>query len=184
MTAIRHRAALACAGLFVLALATPSEAQQTAPQHQQAISANPFGLMLDFFNAEFERAVSDSATAGAGGSGFSRNGSDYVNADAFYRYYPSGKPLEGFAFGLKAGITRLQSGSVCTFGDNGSYECRDRGAKLFPGLGVDTNYSWLLGRNDNFYVGAGFGLKRLFGRPDGDLKIIPTIRLINVGIAF
>ena len=162
--------------LLVIGCATPGQAQQTASHHQQAISANPFGLMLDFFNAEFERAVSDSATAGAGGSFLSRNGDDYVNADAFYRYYPSGKPLEGFAFGLKAGITRLDA--ACTF------TCRDSGRRSFVGIGVDTNYSWLLGRNDNFYVGAGFGLKRLFGRQDGYLKFIPTIRLINVGIAF
>lgn len=162
--------------MLMLALATPAEARQTAPQHQQAISANPFGLLLDFFNAEFERAVSDSATAGVGGSFLSNSGDDYVNADAFYRYYPSGKPLEGFAFGLKAGITRLDE--ACTF------TCRDSGRRSFVGIGVDTNYSWLLGRNDNFYVGAGFGLKRLFGRENGSLKLIPTIRLINVGIAF
>ena len=71
--------------MLMLALATPAEARQTAPQHQQAISANPFGLLLDFFNAEFERAVSDSATAGVGGSFLSNSGDDYVNADAFYR---------------------------------------------------------------------------------------------------
>ena len=136
---------------FVLALlvgfgvgaawATPAEAQQTPPQqaaspHRHVISANPFGLMLDFFNAEFERAVSDSATAGVGGSFFSNSGDDYVNVDAFYRYYPSGKPLDGFAFGLKAGITRLQVAECAYVNTFGMSACTDRSRKSFAGLGI------------------------------------------------
>jgi hypothetical protein len=56
------------------------------------------------------------------------------------------------------------------------------------GFGFDTNWSWLLGKNDNFYVGIGFGLKRLLGTPEDDdsfdLETLPTIRIINVGFAF
>jgi hypothetical protein len=77
-------------------------------------------------------------------------------------------PLEGWAFGAKAGITNVA--------DSGS----------FFGVGFDANHSWLLGENENFYVGVGFGLKRLFGagEEDFDLEIIPTIRVVNIGIAF
>lgn len=145
---------------------TAVEAQQAARPVQQ-VSANPFGLLLGLFNAEYERAMSESVTVGAGGSSFfDDDDDDYVNGDVFLRFYPSGRPLEGFAFGVKAGATKVT--------DTGTYF----------GFGFDTNWSWLLGKNDNFYVGAGFGLKRLFGVDDSDLDFVPTIRIINVGIAF
>jgi hypothetical protein len=81
--------------------------------------------------------------------------------------------MDGLAFGVKVGVT-----NVTDFGS-------------FIGVGFDVNYSWLLGRNDGFYVGLGFGLKRLYGTPDADedpfddvLKIIPTFRIVNIGVAF
>jgi hypothetical protein len=156
------------AGMLVLVTTRPIEAQQSVAVPQQVISANPFGLLLNLFNAEYERKVSESATAGVGGSFFENSGDDYLNADLFYRYYPAGNPLEGWAFGVKAGVTRVTNA--------GSYF----------GFGFDANWSWLLGRNDNFYVGAGFGLKRLYGTGDSDfgLEYIPTIRIINIGYAF
>lgn len=155
-------------GTLVIGAATPSAAQDAPSPRHQVISANPFGLLLEFFNAEYERKVSTSATAGVGGSFLTNSDDEYVNADFFYRYYPSGKPLEGWAFGVKAGVTKVSNSGT------------------FFGFGFDANWSWLLGANDNFYVGAGFGLKRLFGASDSDfgLELIPTIRIINIGYAF
>jgi hypothetical protein len=91
-----------------------------------------------------------------------------VNADVFWRFYPSGVPLDGWAFGAKLGITSVT--------DQGTY----------LGYGFDVNRSWLLGMNNNFYVGVGFGLKRLVGASgqDFELRFIPTFRLVNIGIAF
>ena len=83
-----------------------------------------------------------------------------------YRFYPSGTPLEGWALGVKVGITKVSD------------------AETSFGFGFDTNWSWLLGQNDNFYVAAGVGLKRLFGTNDGAMEFVPTIRIINVGLAF
>jgi hypothetical protein len=60
-------------------------------------------------------------------------------------------------------------------------------AGTYAGFGFDVNRSWLLGKRDNFYVGVGFGLKRLLGVDDADavdLEFVPTIRIINVGFAF
>jgi hypothetical protein len=121
----------------------PAAAQDSQQPRAQAVSANPFGLLLNFFNAEFERQVSHSATAGAGGSTFGDSGGRYVNADVFYRYYLSGHPLKGWALGVKAGATSVT--------DTGT----------FFGIGFDANHSWLLGRKENIYIGLGFGLKRL-----------------------
>ena len=132
---------------------------------RQQISANPFGLLLGLFNAEFERKVSGSATLGLGGSFFESDGDDYVNGDVFFRFYPSGRPLEGWAFGVKVGATSVDSDT-------------------YFGFGFDANWSWLLGKSDNVYVGVGFGLKRLFGTRDDYIEFIPTVRIINIGIAF
>ena len=160
---------LVVGGMLVAGTATPVEAQATARPSEQVISANPFGLLLGLFNAEYERTVSESATAGVGGSSFwSDTDDDYVNADVFYRFYPGGRPLEGFAFGAKMGMTKVP------------------GDGTFFGFGFDTNWSWLMGKNDNFYVGLGFGLKRLFGTDDSSFepKFIPTARIVNVGFTF
>lgn len=166
------RTALRTALAFtVVALAAPVavQAQQPTQQYQQALSANPFGLLLEFFNAEYERVITEASTAGIGGSIVSLEDDNYVNADVFFRFYPQGVPLDGWAFGAKAGITRVP--------DHGT----------FFGAGFDVNRSWLLGTNENFYVGAGIGLKRLFGVADDagfDVRFVPTIRIVNVGFAF
>lgn len=170
------RWAIVWGGVAVLSAGTTASIQAqdvNQSRNQQVVSANPFGLLLEFFNAEYERAVTGFSTAGLGGSFISLDEQDYVNADLFWRLYPQGTPLEGWAFGAKAGITSIP--------DEGT----------FFGLGFDTNWSWLMGKNDNFYVGVGFGLKRLFDTPigtgdDADLnvKYIPTLRIVNVGFAF
>jgi hypothetical protein len=167
MTSPWRRASLVVAVVVAVSAAVPAEAQQQAARPlQQVISANPFGMLLELFNAEYERRVSASATAGIGGSFLSNSGDDYINADVFYRFYPSGKPLDGLAFGVKAGMTRIT--------DSGTYF----------GFGFDLNQSWLMGKNDNFYIGIGFGLKRLFGVNEDELAYVPTVRIVNIGFAF
>lgn len=157
--------AIACA-LFAALITSPLAAQGPALPHTQVVSANPFGIMLEFFNAEYERAAGESFTVGIGGSTFTNDGDTYLNADLFWRFYPDRdpKPFQGWSFGLKAGVTHLDQ-------------------KTYAGAGFDIDRSWLLGKNENFYVGVGGGLKRLMGHGVG-LKIIPTIRLVNIGYAF
>ena len=172
MTSLR-RISVLVAGL-VISTAAPLCARQGAPPvgapppptRQQVISANPFGLLVDFFNVEFERQVSRSTTAGIGGSFFTVDDDEYVNADMFYRYYPAGRPFDGLALGVKVGMTNVDGGPHF-------------------GVGFDINWSWLPGNQDRFYLGAGFGLKRLFGTDDTEvMPLVPTIRIINVGVAF
>jgi len=157
--------AIAVAGLVLIVPARLS-AQESA--RTRVISANPFGLLLELFNAEFEQKASGSTTAGVGGSLFTESGDHYVNADVFYRYYPSGTPMDGWAFGAKLGVTSVTE------------------AGTYIGYGFDVNHSWLLGQEKRFYVGLGFGLKRLVGVGDnyGGLKYIPTFRIVNIGFAF
>jgi len=170
-TSVRSLFAAASA-VVVLAAALPDPAEAQAPgverpPYNQVISANPFGILLGFFNAEFERVVTVSSAAGASGSSVSLDDVRYTNLDLFWRFYPSGVPLDGWSFGTMTGIT--------TVTDEGTY----------VGFGFDVNRSWLLGAHDNFYVGTGIGLKRILGSPDEvDRKFIPTLRLVNVGFAF
>lgn len=173
MIKVRWLVSLALVGLVGLR-AAPAEAQETEG-YTQVVSANPFGLLLDLFNAEYERAFTESTTIGLGGSfgkGNSVNDlgtleeSTYFNADVFMRFYASGNHFEGWNFGAKLGVTSIADGT-------------------FPGYGFDVNRSWLVGANDNFYVGAGIGLKRLIGDFEEDeTRLIPTLRIINVGFAF
>ena len=61
----------------------------------------------------------------------------------------------------------------------------DFGSGTFLGAGPDIGYSRLLGAKPNVSIALGIGAMRLFG---GDLQgvsfTIPTLRLIDVGIAF
>ena len=155
---------------FAMATSAHAQASMTAlqPQRTQVVSANPFGLLLSVFNAEYERVIGESSTAGIGGSSFFGANDPYVNADVFWRFYPQGNPLDGFTFGVKVGLTHV--------GDEGT----------FFGAGFDLNQSWVMGKNQNFYAGIGFGLKRMFVSSNAsfDLKYIPTFRIINIGKVF
>ena len=88
----------------------PLNAQQsTESGKQQVFSANPFGLLFQLFNAEYERVISETSTIGFGGSTLRiENETDYdwepdpitetdryINFDLFWRFYPSGNPLVG-----------------------------------------------------------------------------------------
>lgn len=157
-----------------LGVTAPAAGAQEAPpeRYRNVISANPLGLLLDLFNAEYERTTSATSTMGIGGSTFSAtedstdNTNRYLNLDVFYRYYPSGTPYQGWNFGVKVGVTSIS--------DEGTY----------LGYGFDLNRSWLIGPQKRFYVGAGFGLKRLIGAEEKFAQYIPTFRVINIGRAF
>lgn len=136
----------------------------------QVFSVNPVGLVMEFYNAEYELRVSDSVTAGAGASRrgwylFGEGDSPRLNGDAFVRYYPSGSAFNGFALGLKVGATRLPNEQTA------------------PGIGFDLNHSYAL--TDHLVMSSGLGMKRLFGRsgPDSGQAVITTLRL-NVGVGF
>jgi hypothetical protein len=182
----------------------PLTAQQREEfQPRNVISANPFGLLFELFNAEYERVISPTTTIGFGGSTIKNEeyihqdppiiGTDedgypiydwanepepgyethqYVNFDVFWRFYPGSNRTRtynapvGWAFGAKMGLTAVDGGT-------------------YFGYGFDLNRSFVLGPNDNFYVGLGFGLKRLIGAPQDELfEFIPTIRIANVGFIF
>lgn len=160
------------AGAFLLASAMPAAAQDRIPvPHKQVISANPFGLMFGWFNVDYERKINESNTWGASASMLSLgDDTDYVNTQLAYRYYPQGAALTGFYLGGRGGMH-----TVDLAGENGR----------FFGLGFELGYDWLIGSKRNVSIGVGAGATRLFGGDlNGATMTIPTLRLINVGIAF
>ncbi|MGD2121989.1 MAG: DUF3575 domain-containing protein [Gemmatimonadota bacterium] len=162
--------------LLIVGIPAKSRAQEPGSRvpvpHQQALTANPFLLLFEWFNIEYERKVSEAGTLGFTASGFSFDDGDetYRGFSGFYRYYPQGAALSGFSLGGRLGYHRVSDDD-----DDGD---------AFA-LGVDLGYSWLMGSKRNFYIGIGIGATRLFGGDvEGGRVVIPSIRLVNVGFAF
>ena len=161
---------------LALAAAVPLEGEAQSvrdPVAQDAvISVNPFLLLAEWFNVEFEHKTGERATLGLQASlvTLDAGAEEYQSVNAIYRYYPQGAALTGFYFGPRAGIFRVEDGL-------------DE-ATVF-GAGFELGYNWLLGADANFAIGLGIGASRLFGGDlDNDSAFLPTVRLINVGWAF
>ena len=138
--------------------------------HNQTISANPFGFMFKWFNAEYERKLTNTMTLGASGSNFGTGDVDLQRLNALFRYYPQGAALTGVYLGGRGGVARVSD--------------RDLSAHAFA-AGVEIGYSWLFGSKRNVGLSIGAGVDRLFGGDLDDFDIVwPNIRLVNVGIAF
>jgi hypothetical protein len=182
----------------------PLNAQQSPePGRQNVFSANPFGLLLKFFNAEYERVISPTSTIGFGGSTITNEtetddeppiiGTDQYGYPIYDSSQPSSSRVETHRYINFDVFWRFYPGSDRTrtykapvgwaFGAKIGITAVDDGAYL--GYGFDLNRSFVLGPDDNFYVGLGFGLKRLVGAPqDKLLALIPTLRIANVGFIF
>ena len=171
-----NRKALILGGLALVAPTlcwSPASAQEGLRQpvpHNHLISGNPLILLAEWFNAEYETKIDESLTVGAAGGWLNLDDADYTSLSALLRFYPQAAAFTGFYVGGRGGIHNVDEG--------------DDNATVF-GIGIDIGYTWLLGPSRSFYVGLGIGATRLFG---GDLDdaspVIPSVRLINIGVAF
>jgi hypothetical protein len=166
---------------FALAVSSPALAQDTGTrtpvEHKQIITANPIGIVFGWFNAEYERKVSETTTWGVSGSNFQGFDSDfsYSNISAIARYYPQGAALTGFFVGGKLGVHHISD----------DYDFGDDDSATAVGVGVDVGYNWLVGKDRKFVISIGMGATRLFGEDTtGAGFTIPNIRVINIGFAF
>ncbi|MEW5981832.1 MAG: DUF3575 domain-containing protein [Acidobacteriota bacterium] len=151
-------------------LAAPQEGTKTPVPHDQILSANPFGLMLRWWNVEYERKVTGSSTWGVAASFLTAGDLDFGSVNALYRYYPQGAALSGFFLGGRAGYYRGWDDDETGFG---------------LGLGFEIGYTWLLGRHRNIGLSLGTGLTRIVaGNINDGPSVLPTVRLLNLGIAF
>ncbi len=162
---------------LILALPATAHAQSderptTPVEHRQIISANPFGLMFEWFNVEYEHKLGPTTTWGVSTSWFSLDHGDfdYANGNALFRYYPQGHALNGFFLGGRGGVFHVSD---------------SRDAAVFYGAGFEIGYDWLLGSRRNVGLSLGVGATRLFGGElPGASLTVPTLRLVNLGIAF
>ena len=152
------------------ATAQPQEGTKPPVPHEQIISANPFGLVLGWWNVEFERKITPSSTWGMSGSFLGVDGVDFASVNGLWRYYPQGAALTGVYLGARAGV----------------YHGSDAGeSHAVFGAGFEVGYTWLLGARRNVGLSLGVGLTRLFGGGEEDWPgVLPNVRLLNVGIAF
>ena len=143
--------------------------------YDQVLSANPFLLLGEWINIEFERKIAPAGTVGAMGSWLSLDTDegdvDLTSLNLFTRYYPQGAALSGFYLEGRWGVYRGSDAE---------------GSGHAFGLGVHVGYSWLLGASQKFYISLGVGATRLFGgdMPDGVSPTLPDIRLLKIGVAF
>ena len=157
------------------------------PQRKVVLSTNPILFVFTWYGIELEYAASQRATIGVQGTYFQideqtedddpfdiQYDDTYVAGTAFIRYYPV-SAFKGFFIGGRMGMYNITHESDLTKEEGTAY-----------GAGVDIGYGWLLGAEQRISVSIGIGAVRLFG---GDLEddvatTLPTVRLINVGIAF
>ena len=163
--------------LVVLGTAGPASAQGAAPvpvPHNQIVSANPFGLIFGWFNAEYERRLTPATTWGVSGSMLDVELFEYRTANALLRYYPQGAALKGFFLGARTGVHHVSN-----------EDAAEDDEATFVGAGFEIGYTWLMGQNQRVAISIGAGANRLFGSDlEGASLTIPNVRLINVGIAF
>ena len=152
-------------------LSAQEEGTRLPIPHENVISANPFLLLFEWVNVEFEHKVGAETTVGAIGSSVSFDDGDVrlAGASGFLRYYPQGSALSGFY--LEGRIALLHG------------EDEDGSGTVY-GPGIHIGYNWLFGANRNFYLSMGLGVTRLFGEDIDGRVVLPEFRLLKIGIAF
>jgi hypothetical protein len=175
------------ATLFLLVIPAIASAQATAAPPRNVVSLNPLAIIFGLYGAEYERAVGRTTTLGALAShwstdthtSFGRNDVSYTSMELKGRIYPNARIFQGFSFGVTTGVVALRE-------DIGFFGTAERNTATALSIGFEMAYSWLLGEEDNFYVGTGVGAKRL-GVVAGEIRdaslAYPTLRL-SVGYAF
>lgn len=169
---------------------------------QAVFSTNPILDMFEWYNAELELKVAPATTIGLSGTYFVFKQEEtyydgmnsatlevddqYFSIYGFMRYYMQGESFKGFYLSGRLGYNKVDANGWVIDDDTGRGEWVEETGD-FLGFGIDVGYSWLLGKEERFAVSLGIGAVRLFG---GDLEnadvnfTLPTIRLINVGVAF
>ena len=168
------RLRLVLSTLAFVAVSTPAFAQavdgtRSGLARQNLISSNPIGLLFEWYNAEFERAVAPTVSLAAAASAYDFDDARYTAVDGIVRYYPAAKAVRGFSIGASVGYIDINE-DRCDF-------CSDESGSSAT-LGVRADYVWIIGRDQHFTAAAGIGAKRLFnndlgteGVPIGRLSI-------------
>jgi hypothetical protein len=161
-------------------VALPARAQSSADTRsgvprQNLVSSNPIGVLFEWYNGEYERAVSGTASFAVAATSYDFDSERYSSIDGIARYYPAGRALRGFSIGMSVGFVDISDS------DDDCNLCEDESGTAAT-LGVRGDYVWIIGRDQRFSVATGIGAKRLLGRDIGT-EGLPIGRL-SVGYAW
>ena len=168
---------LAIIGAAIAVTATTASAQRVEETRSgvprvNLVSANPIGILFEWYNGEYERALSSTVSLAAAASAYDFDDERYGSVDGIVRYYPSGRALRGFSIGASVGFINVDDDY-----DDSCIGCED-GDGSSATIGVRADYVWILGRDQRFAAAAGIGAKRLLsdvygteGVPIGRLSI-------------
>jgi hypothetical protein len=139
------------------------------------VSANPIGLLFEWYNGEFEHAINSTVSLAVAASSYDFDGPRYNSVDGIARYYPSARALKGFSVGMSVGFVSIDDNyDDCIY-------CSDESGSSAT-IGVRGDYVWILGRDQRFAVATGIGAKRLLSDVQGT-EGLPIGRL-SLGYAF
>ena len=168
-------AALALA-MSNVASAQSVDADRAGIQRRNLISSNPIGLLFEWYQGEYERALSDAFSVAVAGASFNLSDDDVASVDVIGRYYPSGRALRGFSLGATVGYSGITE-DVCT-----QFSCGEEEYSAFT-VGIRGDYVWILGREQHLAVAAGVGAKRLLSDRIDGIEGLPVGRL-SIGYAW
>jgi hypothetical protein len=180
------RVFLAVAALAVTASGASAQVVEEARVgiRRSMVSSNPIGLLFEWYNGEFERALNSTTSLAIAGSTFSDLDVDddvsYAAVDGIIRYYPSARALNGFSIGGSIGLVNFDDDYDCTEIDI-EFGCEDNVGTAAT-IGVRGDYVWILGRDQHFSVATGIGARRVLGG-DLDTEFLPIGRL-SIGYAW
>lgn len=155
MKTIRLVIAVAALAISASASAQSSAGARSGIARVNLISANPIGLLFEWYNGEFEHALNPTTSLAVAGTSFDLDNARYNSIDGIVRYYPAARALRGFSVGASAGFVGVNDD--CDTCDD------DFSAAT---IGVRGDYVWIIGRDQHFSVQAGVGAKRILGHSD------------------
>lgn len=175
-----RRALAAFAALVVMlaphrVLHAQTAATSTADTTRRAlIVVNPFSFLIPGASGEAEFAVSPTATVAFGGSYYGDGG--YSTATVKLRLYPQEHAPDGFAVAFGGGLARQQE-NFCNL------VCSRR-SRTNPTVGVELDYTWLLGPTRHFGLSFGGGLQRVLGVNNSHDDLAPFLPMGRLGIGY
>jgi hypothetical protein len=141
---MRHTATLLAivATCSTSALAQTNAARPPVP-YNQVLSTNPFGLLFNWYNVEFERKIASATTIGVTASHIASL--EHTNAALVLRWYPRGAALDGLYLGARAGAYGFETYETVYPAPQGpptdpshrSYPTYQRRTSFQPGAGIE-----------------------------------------------
>src|SRR5215216_2554664 len=146
---------------------------------RRVFAINPLGIPFEVVSVELEAALHDAFTLAGNFSYFSPDDFTRSSFEVKGRLYPNEQAPRAFSVGFGLGMVNTRENVVRN-------EAEVKQDETHPSIGVYVDYNWLLGKRNRFFVGAGFGAKRILGESDdfGDAPFVYGTARFLIGVAF